>query len=73
MIMVCAMAMFGRRARHVGRTEAIQMTMGILFVHIVETSGAIMETEALCSVVALIVQGAELWQMKHSRLKSCPL
>lgn len=67
MMMVCAMAMVCRRVRYVERPEAIQMTMGTLFVHIVGTSGATMETEALCLVVGLIVQSAGQWQMKHNK------
>jgi len=56
--MVCAMAMATHRVRVVERPEVIQMTMGTLFVHIVGTSGATMETEAWCLVVFLIVQSA---------------
>ena len=70
MNMVCSMAMVGRRVRIVARPEAIQMTMGTLFVHLVDTSGATMETEALCLVVGLIVQSAGQWQMKHNENSS---
>jgi len=56
MKMVCTMAMVIHRVRFVEHPEAIQMTMGTLFVHIVGTSGVIMEMEALCLVVFLIVQ-----------------
>lgn len=72
MKMVCAMAMVCRRVRFVERPEAIQMTMGTLFVHIVGTSGATMETEALCLVVGLIVQSAGQWQMKHNKNSISP-
>jgi hypothetical protein len=67
MMMVCAMVMVCHRARYVERPEAIQITMGTLFVHIVGTSGATMETEALCLAVGLIVQNAGQWQMKRSK------
>ena len=67
MKMVCAMAMVIRRVRFVELPEVIQMTMGTLFVHIVGTSGATMEMEALCLVVGLIVQSAGQWQMKHNK------
>jgi hypothetical protein len=72
MNMVCTMAMVGLRARIVERPEAIQMTMGTLSVHLVGTSGATMETEALCLVVGLIVQSAGQWQMKHNKNSSFP-
>jgi hypothetical protein len=72
MNMVCTMAMVGLRVRIVERPEAIQMTMGTLFVHLVGTSGATMETEALCLVVGLIVQSAGQWQMKHNKNSSFP-
>ena len=73
MNMVCSMAMVGRRVRIVERPEAIQMTMGTLFVHLVGTSGATMETEALCMVVVgQIVQSAGQWQMKHNKNSSFP-
>lgn len=67
MKMVCAMAMVRRRVRFVERLEAIQATMGTLLVHIVGTSGATMETEALCLVVFLIAQSVGQWQMKHNK------
>ena len=71
MLMVCTMAMVCRRARFVERPEVMQMTMGILFVHIVSTSGATMETEVLCLVAGLIVQSVGQWQMKHNKRVSC--
>lgn len=68
MTMVYAMAMFGRHVQYAERPEAIQMTTGTLFVHIVGTSGATMETEALFLVVGLIVLNAGQWQMKHNKM-----
>ena len=67
MKMVCAMAMLCRRVRVVERPEAIHMTTGTLFVHIVGMSGANTETEALYLVAGLIVQSAGQWQMKHNK------
>ena len=63
--------MVGLRVRYVEHQEAIQMTMGILFVHIVATRGATMEMEALCMVVGLIVQSAGQWQIKHNNIRVC--
>jgi hypothetical protein len=57
------------RVQYAAGMEVIQMTMGTLYVRVVDTSGVIMEMEGWYLVVGLIVPSVAQWPMKSKKLE----